>query len=505
MSNYENRIQRDLVTDAVFTESNEDFILPDYMPEIGRVLRVSAVLLPEAHYEGSDETEFSGRIEYRLLYGDGEGNITEAPLEGRYRYRVANGGKASLVTDTEERIESVNARPTSPRKLSIRTRIYARPCMLTEETLGVSPTSLFGSLPFEAITNEAEVLERDSFSSGTLHAEGRFALENLSPDDVTLIAVEAVAAPEGKEARNGYLSLRGSLVFTLLLKKGEELPFVKVCTLPFEEEITAEGAKVGDHLCLRAFVASPTVTFEADGDGTSLLIDTEYSLSGMLSRNQRISFPTDLYAHGVQTTLDRRSVSLEKLQGTAATCLTVSADAPLPEEMRTGTLLPRFTLKESCVSRVGEKAVAEGVLSVLLLSFGERMTEKCELALPFRAELSLPSREGEVLSLSVTPLYGSAQANGETVHLSAEISVSVLSHLPFSISLPISAERLADAPRTDAATLLLYYPTDSDTLFSVGKKYGVPISSLKRLNGIPEAEESTAPLDGYSYLFVNEV
>ena len=412
MSNYENRIQRDLVTDAVFTESNEDFILPDYMPEIGRVLRVSAVLLPEAHYEGSDETEFSGRIEYRLLYGDGEGNITEAPLEGRYRYRVANGGKASLVTDTEERIESVNARPTSPRKLSIRTRIYARPCLLTEETLGVSPTSLFGNLPFEAITNEAEVLERDSFSSGTLHAEGRFALENLSPDDVTLISVEAVAAPEGKEARDGYLSLRGSLVFTLLLKKGEELPFVKVCTLPFEEEITAEGAKVGDHLCLRAFVASPTVTFEADGDGTSLLIDTEYSLSGMLSRNQRISFPTDLYAHGVLSALDRRSVSLERLQGTAATSLTVSVDAPLPEEMRTGTLLPRFTLKESCVSRVGEKAVAEGVLSVLLLSFGERVTESASLPFPSVPSCRFPlGRERSFLS--PLPLFTEARRQTE--------------------------------------------------------------------------------------------
>ena len=40
---------------------------------------------------------------------------------------------------------------------------------------------------------------------------------------------------------------------------------------------------------------------------------------------------------------------------------------------------------------------------------------------------------------------------------------------------------------------------------AAAKKYGVPLSSLKRLNGIPEAEESTVPLDGYSYLFVNEV
>ena len=63
MANFENRIQRDILTDTVFTEANEEFILPDYMPEIGRVLRVSAALLPDECYIGSDAAEFSGRVE----------------------------------------------------------------------------------------------------------------------------------------------------------------------------------------------------------------------------------------------------------------------------------------------------------------------------------------------------------------------------------------------------------------------------------------------------------
>ena len=62
MSNYENRMQRDLVTDAIVTESNEEFILPDYMPEIGRVLRVSATLLPDEPFPETGGTEFSGGV-----------------------------------------------------------------------------------------------------------------------------------------------------------------------------------------------------------------------------------------------------------------------------------------------------------------------------------------------------------------------------------------------------------------------------------------------------------
>ena len=106
MSNFENHVQKELVTDTVFTESNEEFVLPDYMPEIGRVLRVCSSILPDEPFFGTEGAELSGRIEYRLLYADGEGVVTEAPLEGHYRYRLAEREAHAPVLYTEEMLES---------------------------------------------------------------------------------------------------------------------------------------------------------------------------------------------------------------------------------------------------------------------------------------------------------------------------------------------------------------------------------------------------------------
>ena len=55
-------LQKKIPCEILYPECNEDFILPDYMPEIRRVLRLSATRLPEEPYVGADATEFEGRV-----------------------------------------------------------------------------------------------------------------------------------------------------------------------------------------------------------------------------------------------------------------------------------------------------------------------------------------------------------------------------------------------------------------------------------------------------------
>lgn len=508
MSNYENCAERDLVTDAVFTESNEEFILPDYMPEIGRVLRVNATLLPDEPYPETGGTEFSGRIEYRLLYGDGEGNITEAPLEGRYRYRVPHAEAVTPIAFTEERIESVGARPTAPRKLGIRTRIYARPHLLLEEEIGTPLSRLVGEgTPAEAVEKELKLLSRTVCSSGILHAEGQFSIEDTPADALSLLSVQSAYLPEEKEARDGYLSLRGKLLFTILLKEEGKVPFVKLCSLPIEEEIPAEGARHGDAVTVRAHVGSPAITLEADGEHTSLLLDAEYTLTAVLARNRTVSLLEDLYVHGMYHDVIKKTVTAEALIGCASGNFTVGTECPLPADVRSdGCLFPSFTLKEATVSRVGEKAVVTGALTVSFLSFGEGEVGRCELPFPFRAELPLGKTEdmGETLALHVTPIGGSAQAGGAGVRLSTELAIEVTAIGSIPLSLPHAVIKTGEVAKEEQPTVVLYYPTDGDTLWSVGKKYGMPLSQLKKGNGIPAEEDVTAPLDGYAYLFVSE-
>ena len=75
---------------AVTAEVAGDFTLPDYQPEIKRLLRIGVNLLPpDPDQAGGDLT---GRMDYSVLYVGGDGGIYCAPLSTEYRLEIPTEG-----------------------------------------------------------------------------------------------------------------------------------------------------------------------------------------------------------------------------------------------------------------------------------------------------------------------------------------------------------------------------------------------------------------------------
>ena len=60
---------------TVNTEVSGDFTLPDYQPELRRLLAVMPTPLPPAKYVGSTGVELNGTVDYQVLYVGGDGGI----------------------------------------------------------------------------------------------------------------------------------------------------------------------------------------------------------------------------------------------------------------------------------------------------------------------------------------------------------------------------------------------------------------------------------------------
>ena len=86
--------QRDAAGDTVFCESNGDFILPDYLPEIRKILQVTTDLVPVGKYVGGGRAAFSGNCCHTVTYLDGEGKVASAPLTAPYEVSVPLLSKA---------------------------------------------------------------------------------------------------------------------------------------------------------------------------------------------------------------------------------------------------------------------------------------------------------------------------------------------------------------------------------------------------------------------------
>ena len=112
----------------------------------------------------------------------------------------------------------------------------------------------------------------------------------------------------------------------------------------------------------------------------------------------------------------------------------------------------------------------------------------------------------DTVQFSVVPVGGTASLGTGVVRLSTELAVSACARRPYTASLPVSVIKVAESERRDGSTVIVYFPTDEDTLWSVGKRYGIPLSELQKQNGIPTDGDTDADskksLDGYAYLLI---
>ena len=78
------RVQTPLMARPVTAELADDFSLPDYKPEIRRMIGITATVSPAAHYLSPGHAEFAGPVRYSILYEGSDGGMWSADLPSEY-------------------------------------------------------------------------------------------------------------------------------------------------------------------------------------------------------------------------------------------------------------------------------------------------------------------------------------------------------------------------------------------------------------------------------------
>ena len=140
-----------------------DFTLPDYQPEIKRLLRIGVNLLPPDPH--ADSGDLTGTMDYYVLYVGQDGGVYCAPLSTEYRLEVPTEGNTAgmppsmgeptlFLCDISSEVPV--GRVASPRRLHIRCKIKAKVRAYGECPLGPRGEDE-GDPTVEALTAEIPV------------------------------------------------------------------------------------------------------------------------------------------------------------------------------------------------------------------------------------------------------------------------------------------------------------------------------------------------------------
>ncbi len=481
-----NNLTVPFVNQSTVTECGEEFTLPDYYPEVKRVVSVLCRVLPESRYDGGETAEESGTVTFTVIYLGDDGSLACVPLNTDYSASIpmpkTEDSHSGIFADTLT--ENVTCRATGPRRLSIRAKlrtVFTADGYISAEG-EITDTSGGSATAAEKISvqtldkSEKSLIRVSGKATGTVSGEIR-----ERPGTKPIMCDGEIAVNEAVPSE-GAVILRGDAYLWCICFGDDGLYRKVTAKAPFEERIPIEGDAPASG-ALRGYGRCASTTVKESDDGT-LSWDMEFDLECEAAYNREAVPVCDMYStmwlgNTVQSDCD--SLSLLKC-GNGRLSLTGSTKRS--GNGTAGDYIIGSYGKAVCtgVEYSGTRPVVTGSAEIkVLLCGGGEVTEETA-RLPFRYECeSGDAANGDIFWRCDAVIADcSARLEGNAVQVTAELCLSIFAGVksPVRYVTRLELDRTKPVDSRDGR-IRLYYPNPGETVWDITKKYGIPKTAVE--------------------------
>ncbi len=466
-------------------EESAETIVPDYSPDVSRIVDVCACLLPRAQSIADGRMNVEGSIRLTLLFmaEDAQGlRSLEYNMPFEHSERLPDGcDKASL----EGRVCNVEARLLNPRKLFTRADVEWRVTPYCRETLSVC----------------GEIAAQSDFSIETLMEKHEVSLIRAIGEKDFVFADE-LTLPGGREAIAELLCarvkprvtetksigskavLKGVACVSLLYAApdgtlcsySEELPFSQILDGVAEDE----GGDVSASSVLNLTGCEIHTGGENDGDGRTVSVKLFMSAFVVLRATANVECITDLYSTAYE--LDARTERVE-LCGEPET---VTVTQNVREQLDTGTEVKCVLMADVCFGSVafrreGAHATLSASATVSALYQDESGVAR---AVSRRIEIAAESSvdgSAQVETVCAGDITANVNANGIELCFPADFTVISVPTSSCVCLTELSAEK-SDVQSAEPPSLVLRALGEGESLWDVAKQYRTTIEEILSAN-----------------------
>lgn len=459
------------------TEVSGDFTLPDYYTEIRRILCVTPTVLPPAKYVGDSTAEFNGVVDYTVTYVGGDGELYSIPLSSDYSFNVPLDKSASgdIPEDVSALcsigVESVNTRVSSPRRLSIRSRLRPNVRIYAKVPTAVSCDGEVSAESIHTRTIRSEALECESATSDVISVS--YIIPDTA-DDTRVVRADAYVDVNNVDTSPAGVSARGEVVLKLLTHSEEKGGFSTVSgKIPFEGEIDLEG----DSARVRGVISEMTVNVTDSG----IECGAGVILEAVSCHNSEVEYTDDVYSTENECECGMRQIDARRLVAQSTGSFTLSERIPI-----SGTSLPAGAeiIDTVCTANMdkceasGEKYVLSGTSTVTVIYTKDGELAVTDVSVPMRYEMEGSPADGGIAYDCVCCVKDArVRAEGANLCIDAEVGVSADCVAEHKVMVAMGVSFGEPVERLDGK-LVVCYPADDDTLWSIAKRYKVAQSDI---------------------------
>lgn len=503
------RVQAPMSDRSATAELASEFSLPDYQPEIKRLLRLRAILHPADQYVGGGSVELSGLVDYCILYSGNDGALycvtqTEeyqisVPMDAAPEFSLSDG----VLCDAEVTPELVTGRVGAPRRISVKCRIKARARVYGNRILD-NPVRAFSGEPIESLCGSADCAQIFLGMGEPLQLADEITCDTKGTD-LRVICAEGQVLVSEATAGSGTVGCRGEVCIKLLCCTDAEgaTPTPQWRRIPFTQIVPVDGVEVNCDCSADGVCTDLEITVEEG----RILCETTLRLRARAQRNETVSFVRDAYSTAHEWESQDQVYTFPRALRCVNGNFSLNSSLSLEEAgIRKEQSVLDVTLFPT-VTSIGEE---RGRLCLLgrcrchVILLGEEDVGAQEFELPFRYEMEGTAEQAPTdWDARVQPLTCRARVDGGAIHVDAELAVSAAVRGESSFRALCDA-RLGDEVLQSGSAYTVCYPSSEDTLWSVAKRYYRSISGISQVNALSGASAADASdsLAGITYLLV---
>ena len=488
--------------DTSHNEVTAEYNLPDYLPDINRLLKVSAKITEISHFLSGDTLEYDGTMKCTLLYATGDGNLKSADFERDFSGNMSVAGTAG---DCDIRfdagIETVSCRLLKPRKLTAKAKLALTCevyCSVITAPNVVGKLSAAEERALQYRTHAAIGMEMKQAQELATPVSEDLELDAALPSIDEIIAVETEPYITEFRTTDEKTAYKGEIVTEILYRavreEGEEGGAVKFASfsakIPISGEIPTEN--IGDHPVIRAKVKIGGMEFRpqqnAFGENRTAELDFDYSVYLDILCNGETEITTDMYSTDYESACEEEFLSYETALCAKAFNFSADGSATCEDTDFDRIVMTTATADIEKTEKDGGKLLFSGTANVsVILTNGEGIYLSRNFSVPLKGETEAPRSSFLcTVDASATVLAALARLDGDQIRTNLEILVSYTvkeQHTEPRIR-QISVYRDRPVGNAKAPSLTLCYPSFEETLWDIAKKYSTTVPELMAANGI---------------------
>ena len=470
---------------AVELSLETECLLPDYEPEVFRIVKALARPVLERTSVNGDRIQLDGSCQLSILYlgaQPGDLRAVRQKLPFSKTVELSQSAQDNTFVECNARMSFVNARAVSSRRLevrcgiSLRTRVTAEkkyPVVIAAEGMGVQlhRKELSASLP-----------HREAEKNFTISED--LMLGQAKPPFGSLLDAEYHLSCTDRKIMEERMIVRGDLTTRILYcPEGGGEPERMEWSEPVSQLLDIPGLSEDDSCDV--YPTQIDANFEPireDGGCRRLSAEWNITLRACCDRNETFEAADDGYSCRYPAETDIRSVPLPRVLGTIRQTIDAEGTAKIGSIEKLFAVLPSLG-EYSCRSE-GEKLILSGTVETVILYEADGTISSADKTVLFETPFEV---EGKNMSffpaISILSADGTVREDGIALQIRLMASGNVYESGEEKLLCGMVTNEETPFLLSGAA-IRICYAEPNESLWEIAKRSHVPLEAMMNENGL---------------------